>query len=342
MLEDWIWENLSPIEKDSATLLYEQMESQSAFKLPGIYQPLDVKNKGHWFDIAICSAFAAALGEARVILDIGPGDGWPILRIAHLFEKAVGIDLSSKRVEVQQENAKRLGVENVEFFVMDSMVLDFPDESFHGVVAASSIEQSKDPKKTLQEIERVLIPGGRLAMYYEDLEVYFSSEKGDERIWAHLLSHEPILFYGCRESDPPREAVYALSLHKEELEKRVSFKENLLSIAAKPWATINSEDLFSASLSNLHTLVKDCHYYMLTHLSPHTLERDLRDLGFSTILPMDPFFSDVMDFFQIAKEQGYLSSFEDTFPLICEILGRLKVREREEGYRNFIVATKEK
>lgn len=338
-LEEWIWRNLSPIKKDAATILYERMESQSDYKLPVIYQPLDVKKRGHWHDVAICSSFAASMEKAKTILDIGPGDGWPILRIAHHFQRAIGIDLSPKRVEVQKENARRLGIDNVEFMVMDSMDMDFQSESFQGVVAASSIEQSENPKKSLQEIARVLTKGGKLAIYFEDFEVYFPTKKGDERLWADFREGEPILFYGCREKESLREAIYTLFLDERELEENAELKEKLIEIGPEPWHTLE-DSLPDSLLLCLKPIIKECYYYELTHLSSYELERDLIELGFEDIFSIDPFMPDVMDFFQLAKERGHLSSLEDTFSIICELMGICKVKEREEGLTNFLIATK--
>lgn len=337
--EEWIWENLSPVETNSASLLFERMESQSNYKLPGIYEPLQVEKKGHWYDVAICAVFAAAMDGAQKVLDIGPGDGWPILRVAHSFQQGVGIDLSPKRVAVQQENARRLGVEKVEFRVMDSMNLDFPSRSFDGVMAASSVEQSRDPYKTLQEIARVLKGGGRLAIYFEDLEVYFPKEKGDERVWAHLDGEEPIFFYVCREKEPPREAVYALFLKTPELHEKEGLKEELLKLGEGPWHSFAGE-AFSPYLSQLRSIISQCQYYTLSHLSPSQLEKDLLELGFVDLVTVDPFLADVMDFFQLAQQKGYLQSFQGSFTKICELLGTLKVMTAEAGCGAFTVARK--
>lgn len=339
-VEEWIWENLSPVETVSASLLYERMESQSSFKLPMIYEPLNVQEKGHWHDATICAIFAAAMGGAREVLDIGPGDGWPILRTAHFFQRSVGVDLSPKRVAVQRENAQRLGIENVEFHVMDSMNLHFPSASFDGVIAASSVEQSKDPRRTLGEVARVLRKGGRLAIFFEDLEIYFPKDRGDERVWVHLDGDTPILFYVCREKEPPREAVYALFLQPGMLEQDLSLKKDLMRFASDPGKSLEASSLSSHLLRRLKPAVRECQYYALAHLTSSQLEKDLLDLGFVNMVTVDPFLADVMDFFQLAKEKGFLPSFRDNFTKICEILGTMKVLEAETGCGALTVAEK--
>jgi SAM-dependent methyltransferase len=54
----------------------------------------------------------------------------------------------------------------------DATALPFPDASFDGIAAASSIEQAPEPKATLRELRRVLKRGGVLRMHYESLGYY--------------------------------------------------------------------------------------------------------------------------------------------------------------------------
>lgn len=48
----------------------------------------------------------------------------------------------------------------------------FEDGSFDGVMAATSIEQTPDPREALRKIYRVLRPGGHLRLDYEGLGYY--------------------------------------------------------------------------------------------------------------------------------------------------------------------------
>ena len=138
------------------------------------------------------------------MLDVGPGDGWPSLRIAADFDEVVGIDPSPRRVRVQRRNAARLGIDNVTFLEMDVLDMSFADASFGGVVAASSIEQSDDPALALAEVYRVLQPGGSLAMIYEDFASYFDGGDGDEELWEDTIGCDTVVFYQARRKTPPR------------------------------------------------------------------------------------------------------------------------------------------
>ena len=177
----WIDANLKPEPCDSTRLLYDDMESQSDRCLPIIYQPFDPGNKAHWCDRGAALDFVfATRGEGRRLLDLGPGDGWPSLITAPFAAEVVGVDASLRRVEVCRDNAARLGISNVEFIHVDpGTALPFEDAAFDGVMAASSVEQTPDPRWSLREIHRVLKPGGRFRIRYEDLDRYRDGRNRD-------------------------------------------------------------------------------------------------------------------------------------------------------------------
>ena len=87
-----------------------------------------------------------------------------------MVEQVVGVDGSKRRTGVCTQNAERLAVTNANFVHIEpGKPLPFEDGSFDAVVAASSIEQTPDPKATLSERYRVLRCGGRLRSDYESL-----------------------------------------------------------------------------------------------------------------------------------------------------------------------------
>src|SRR5690606_3839423 len=99
----------------------------------------------------------------------------------------IGVDSSEKRVETCTENARRMGIQNASFVSYKSGTkLPFEDNSFDGIMAAASIEQTPDPKKTLEELYRVLKPGGRIRISYEALNDYKDGHERD--LWIEGLS----------------------------------------------------------------------------------------------------------------------------------------------------------
>jgi len=170
-IESWLWENLKPEVSNSALQTYENLAQQGDGRLPVINQPQDLSEPAQFRDECQIQQIAALVKDAREVLDIGCGDGWPALRVAPYVRSLTGIDASSRRIDVTRANAERLKLTNVKFQVMSATELDFADGSFGAVVAASSIEQTDDPLKTMSQVFRVLRPGGKLFVHYEALDV---------------------------------------------------------------------------------------------------------------------------------------------------------------------------
>ncbi len=168
---EWVKTGVRFKKSDAAVRLYHRMELQGG-GMPVIQQPFDGTKRDHFADRGQILDYALTLGPGRM-LDLGPGDGWPSLPLALLGREVVGVDGSRRRVEVCAANAAKRGIRNASFvLVAPGSPLPFADGSFDGVAAASSIEQTPDSRATMQELFRVLKPGGRLRMHYESLGYY--------------------------------------------------------------------------------------------------------------------------------------------------------------------------
>lgn len=112
----------------------------------------------------------------ETVLDVGCGRGLLLNEAAkHLPKgKAIGVDLwqtedqSGNSPAVTMENARAEGVsERVEVRTADMRELPLPDSSVDAVVASMSIHNIRDKEgrvKAIQEIHRVLKPGGQIAL----------------------------------------------------------------------------------------------------------------------------------------------------------------------------------
>ena len=112
----------------------------------------------------------------ETVLDVGCGRGLLLNEAAkHLPNgKAIGVDLwqtmdqSGNKPEVTWENARAEGVaERVEIKTGDMRELPLPDASVDAVVASLSIHNIPNKEgraKAIQEIHRVLKPGGQIAL----------------------------------------------------------------------------------------------------------------------------------------------------------------------------------
>ena len=103
----------------------------------------------------------------RTVLDVGCGIGGASRHLAKGFGEGTsvtGITLSPKQVSRAKELAEQQGVRNANFRVMNALAMDFPDNSFDLVWACESGEHMPDKKKYVEEMVRVLKPGGRLVI----------------------------------------------------------------------------------------------------------------------------------------------------------------------------------
>jgi len=101
------------------------------------------------------------------VLDVGCGIGGTSRYLAKAFgesTKVTGITISQNQVDRATELAKQRGINNVEFVLMDALAMTFPDNSFDVVWACESGEHMPDKQRYVEEMMRVLKPGGRLVV----------------------------------------------------------------------------------------------------------------------------------------------------------------------------------
>jgi len=325
-LERWIRDTLKPQRMTTAELAYEHMESQSGECLAVIYQPLDHTKRSHWHDTALIGAFAHAMGEAKTVLDVGPGDGWPSLRVADRFERVVGIDPSQRRVEVQRRNAGRLGITNVEFLVMDAEQMSFTDGEFDGVMAASAIEQCNHPDRALAEVARVLRPGGRFAMIFEDYDGYFDGGDGDEDLWVQRdgAGGGSIVMYQVRTKVPPHEARFGVFVDERGIE------------------TAGEASATTEYFERLRPFVRRAGVYELDHMTSSTVDPLLQKHGFGNVRHLDHRLRDVLDTFDRVRDAGELDAHSESFVEECRALGRNAVDAAGEHAGDFVIAERQR
>jgi ubiquinone/menaquinone biosynthesis C-methylase UbiE len=94
------------------------------------------------------------------ILDLGCGAGEAAVYFATKGAKAVASDLSEGMLQVALKLAEKNGV-TIETSKSSADVINFPDNTFDMVYAANLLHHV-DVEKCLQEVHRVLKPGGKL------------------------------------------------------------------------------------------------------------------------------------------------------------------------------------
>lgn len=134
----------------------------------------------------------AELAAHASILEIGPGPGRLAVRLAELAPgvEIIGVDIAPEMVERAGVLAARSGVaDRVGFRVGDVAALPFPDASFDLVMSTLSAHHWPDPATGLEEIHRVLRPGGVAWIY--DLPDWFTRLERQGPSIIELVDNSP-------------------------------------------------------------------------------------------------------------------------------------------------------
>ncbi len=95
------------------------------------------------------------------MLEVAPGPGYLSIEIARAGRfKVTGLDISRTMVDIARENAAAAGVA-VDFRHGDTSEMAFGDGSFDLIVCQAAFKNFRRPVSALNEMHRVLRPGGR-------------------------------------------------------------------------------------------------------------------------------------------------------------------------------------
>lgn len=117
----------------------------------------------------------AAIGQGHHVLDVAAGAGEQSITAAKKIGHSgyiLATDISPNILAFAQKMAEEAGIKNMETRVMDGESLTVPDEIFDAVISRVGLIYFPDQQKALQEMFRVLKPGGKVAAI-----VYSTPEK---------------------------------------------------------------------------------------------------------------------------------------------------------------------
>jgi SAM-dependent methyltransferase len=139
--------------------------------------------------IPAAADFAGARGLR--VLEIGCGLGTDGAQFAKAGADYTGVDLTDAAIDLARQRFKGSGLPG-EFRVTDAENLDFADESFDLVYSHGVLHHTPDTARAVQEIHRVLKPGGRaiVMLYHRGSYNYRVGIRILRRAGAGLLKSE--------------------------------------------------------------------------------------------------------------------------------------------------------
>lgn len=111
---------------------------------------------------------AMQMAAGRDVLDAACGVGWGSALLKQAGARSVhGLDIAPDAIQSARDRAG-----DCEFVIGDLMDLPYPDDSFDLVACFETIEHVEDPMRALDEIRRVLRPGGFALISSPNPDVY--------------------------------------------------------------------------------------------------------------------------------------------------------------------------
>ena len=104
---------------------------------------------------------------SKRILEIGCGRGGLAVFLSKVNQSSneiVACDFSSTAVEKGEAYSKSLGINNIIWRCADIQSIPFDDSFFDVVISCETVEHVPDPFKAVQELGRVLKPGGKFIL----------------------------------------------------------------------------------------------------------------------------------------------------------------------------------
>ncbi len=173
------------------------------------------------------------------ILDIGFGEGYGVKLISEHISTVTGLDVNKDAVAYAN---KKYASENCFFEVYDGKKLPYEDKTYDAVISFQVIEHIKDDLHYLEEIRRVLKPGGQAILTTPNRETRL--EPGQEP-WNdfHVREYSAKQLNELLDNVFPTVSVYGIrgdetveKVESNRIERRLSFYK-LLPHFMKRWVT---------------------------------------------------------------------------------------------------------
>ena len=131
----------------------------------------------------------AYLRPDTIAADIGAGTGFITAGLAAIIRKVHAVDGSAAMLEKARQNLDAFT--NIEYHTADGQSIPLPDESMDAVFANMYLHHCPDPLAAIQEMARILRPGGRMIITDEDRHTHLWLMEEMADVWPGF-EHEEI------------------------------------------------------------------------------------------------------------------------------------------------------
>jgi ubiquinone/menaquinone biosynthesis C-methylase UbiE len=108
----------------------------------------------------LARTIAPQLPQRSTVLDLAPGPGYFAIELAKLGPyRVTGLDISRAFVGIARDQARQEGVD-VDFRLGNAAAMPFETDSFDSILCRAAFKNFAQPLHALQEMRRVLKPGG--------------------------------------------------------------------------------------------------------------------------------------------------------------------------------------
>lgn len=180
-------------------ITFTEQELRSRFKVkatrsPGVFDDLDEEeilascsawidggdphDPRNWRYFAV-AGFLSAIGHDKPrVLDVGCGIGWPTFALAPFCREITGLDYSEKMIwAANQLLREKFRYDNVSFVCADMTTFESSSSQFHVVTSDNSLDLGSEPLKQIQNLGRLLKPGGCLAADFNNIHDVLAGSK---------------------------------------------------------------------------------------------------------------------------------------------------------------------
>jgi ubiquinone/menaquinone biosynthesis C-methylase UbiE len=134
-----------------------------------------------------------ALSQGDRVLDVCCGSGASAIPAALSVGSTgyvLGVDIAESLLDLGRKKSQQQGLENIEFRCTDFENLNLPSESFDAVVCVFGIFFVPDMLAAVQELWRMVRPGGKIAITSWGNNVF---EPANQAFWQLIKSERPDL-----------------------------------------------------------------------------------------------------------------------------------------------------